>query len=286
MRLCYIFSRYSREPQDGKQVQLFKLLPLLAERFEKVDVLGLARSSQDLAGTRWQGPSNVRISELVYPGSYDLQAVLCLLAGYGWFPWPGLKSLRRWVRARDDPDVVFFFEGFPLAGVLRWPGKARVYWGEVDSYLRRARRFRRSGFRRGVKGWLGVLAARYIERVGLTAASATQVYSEEDARFLRKYHGIGNAAGIPMLFEPPEMPEAISAPRGRARVLVWADASHIHLETSIRGAFRAVGRAQSDRTIDYVFLVGRNQQLAAEIASAGWEVHSRIAELDAFLAGV
>jgi hypothetical protein len=194
--------------------------------------------------------------------------------------------LRQWILERDGTDVVYFFEGFPLAGLLRWPRRGQVFWGEVDSYLRRAHRFRRLGVRRGLKGWLGVRAARHLERVGLNAASGTQVYSEEDARFLRRVHKTGKIVGIPMLYESTGATHTISVARGRARVLVWADASHLHLASSIREALVAVGPAQTNREVDYVFLINENEALRTEIAGAGWEVHSRIADLDAFFAKV
>jgi hypothetical protein len=285
-RLCYVFSRYSREPYDGKQSQLFKVLPLLARRFERIDLLGLARSKEDLRGTKWAGLAKLEITELVFPGSYDVQSLVCLWAKYGWIPWPGLQAMRRWLKERDHEDTVFFFEGFPLAGLLRWPRKGQVFWGEVDSYLLRAHRMRRMGVRRGLNSWLGMVVAKHLERMGLATAAATHVYSESDARFLRRIHENGKVVGIPMSCNLPVKTLKAAIVRKTPRVLVWADSSYPYLEVSMKNVFQAIGSAKGDRKADFVFLIGNNQALKAKISEAGWEVHTRVDDLDDLVANM
>jgi hypothetical protein len=283
MNVCIIFSRYARQPKDGKQHGLFELVSMIAGDVERVEVLGLARSAADLTGpVRWQHP-NVRFDEMVFAGSYNVQCVAGLLAEAGVPIWPGTGSILRWIEARDRVDTTFFVEGFPLAFLLARIRRAHVVWGEVDSYLRRASRLGRFRKRSRIVSMMQVKAAYLVERHALKSADVVHVYSAGDAEFLRRVHRTDKIISIPIvqlnLLRSPLCGDA----NVRNCVLVWADSSYDYLERSMEEVLRVIGAKGARQNADFSFLIGKNVRLLNMIRALGWEAHERVSDIAEYL---
>lgn len=282
-RCCVVFSRYAASPRDGKQSQFYKLLPILAELFPRVEVLALARDPTDLDGAAPPIPTSVTIEPFVARGNYEIQSLLFGLAGFVPSVFPSVQRIRRWIQKRDDWETLFFFEGFPLAGLLRVPRRAVVVWGEVDSYLRRAHRMYRLS--RGVFGRIGIVGALLGERIAARYAAGWQVYSEEDARFLRKFHGYCVRA-VPVVYEVTDKNcERSPGPSEPPTVLVWADTRYLYLEKSVERLLPTMKLAVREKIVQFTCLLGENASLQQRITKCGIKGFSRVENLDEFLSG-
>jgi hypothetical protein len=280
--LNLVYSRYARTPRDGKQVQLKAILPVWCEIFDEVNVLGLARSSADLEGDLWptmKGLGEVR--EVVWSGSYETQAAL----GETPIGWQRTgREIRSWVQRHDGASSFFFFEGFPLARFCGLIDSERVYWGEVDSYLRRAHRLCRS--RTWLYQKLALLFAARVEREGLRRAKKVHVYSERDARFMRAFHRVDNVFAVPVLSRLGNVVPFAETSGICSSVLVWADSTYSYLYESVVAFLSALEGHHARRSVRFFFLVGKNPRLVDMISKMGYCAYARLDDLDGLFAKI
>ncbi len=260
----------------------------MADQFQSVEVLGLARSASDLVGdypADIKKLDNIHITELVFPGDYGIQALLCVITSWILLPWPGLLTSRRWVKARDKKGTIFFFEGFPLASWLSWLKVSDVYWGTVDSYLLRFHRLYRFGYLSKIRGYITLSLARQVERIAIKRAKRIHMYSEHDACIFRRFHHVVHVQAIPIA-EQVRSFSLQNTVNEQIKILVWADASYPYLEKSIRTVFDLVKSWKTETKAKYIFLIGNNEELKKEVSQAGWNVYTRVNDLDELVSSV
>jgi hypothetical protein len=272
MKLCYVFSRYAREPEDGKQAAFWRQLDIFARLFDEVAVIGLARSKQQLKGHLPVLAHTVSISESVLGGSYALQFGLSGI---------GLKTttcgllapqVTSWLRKEMTAESIVFLEGAPLVGLAPTINSGRLFYGEVDSYSRRAKRFGKAGQASFVKTRFSIYLAMLVERESLRRVKRAHVYSEEDASFLTKLYRLppDKIMAIPM-----PLPEFVECERHDqplshgVRFLIWADAKYPHLETGVKNVLNELCKACISKH-NVCFLVGKNPGLVTHISELGF----------------
>jgi hypothetical protein len=278
MKLCYVYSRYARCPQDGKQHAFWRQIEMFATLFDQVSVLGLARTLEALQGDMPKLPASVSVTEALHTGSYALQfgfAAAGFKTGLTGLVFPPLRS---WLKKCASHDSLFFLEGAPLLGLTPRIESRRLFYGEVDSYSRRARRLFRGKMTSPFKERLSVGIATLIERESFKRAHRAHVYSEQDARFLRKVHKLpaGKVVGIPM--QSPVViskHETLSVDAGDLKVLIWADTSYAYLESAVRELLAECLKLGVSRA-GISFLVGKNASLIRDVESAGFKVFQRV----------
>lgn len=281
--LYFIFSRYSRIPQDGKQAQFFKMIEIFSEFFDKIKILGLARSESDLKGPKPDLKDNVSLDELVTPGSYTIQALAYSTNNPLTEYISKKRIIKRWIKKHDSINGIFFLEGFPLAPFIESISKSKSIWGTVDSYLRRAKDFKRHEKRTKLEK-IRYKIVQHIESAGIRKADKVHVYSEEDARFLRAHYGTHKIVSIPMLYNQENLHISNYPQHSDSKVkkaLVWADGSYSHLEKSITAM--AASKALSLSHNNYDFLIGKNAALNNRIEKMGYLVFDRIENLSKFI---
>lgn len=285
MRLCYVFSRYARWPSDGKQHAFWRQLPIFEEIFDEVHVLGLARSHSALEGARPQVGSRVFLAEQVLAGSYSVQCFAALLElryGVGAL---FARGIRKWVRSHYDSNSLVFLEGAPLVGLAPQMEAARMFFGEVDSLLRRAKRFATSSRGAGLRDRLSIAGAAALEASSIKRVKRLHVYSEQDARYLRRVHGLSadRVMAIPMpLTLPCSEPAWSRDQREELKIVVWADGKYLHLERGLRDMLCELSSVKSDK-MRILFLVGRNPRLAQDVLAAGFDAAEHSDSIDQLL---
>lgn len=273
MKLCYVFSRYARQPQDGKQHAFWRQLQIFESIFEEVSVLGLARSSESLEGPESYRAPSILLTEQVLPGSYDVQCAVSLVrltTGVASFSVP---RLGQWLRQHHNCHSVVLLEGFPLVGLAPPIEKSQLFYSEVDAFSRRATRFRKSSIGGALKQRIGTVLSLFLERYSFERVSRVHVYSAEDARFLRRLHRLPSEKVVAIPMPPASIDCDVSAEptnAKRLKLLVWADATYPHLERGVRELLQELVKVYALKK-QIVFLTGRNAALASDIRAAGYD---------------